>query len=34
MKYDLLFKLIDKVDFYWNSLYITTGAIWAITKNN
>jgi hypothetical protein len=29
MKYDLLFKLIDKVDFYWNSLYITTGTIWA-----
>lgn len=29
MKYEIFLKLVDKVDYFWNFLYISTSAIWA-----
>lgn len=28
MKYEIFLKLIDKVDYFWNFQYLSTGAIW------
>lgn len=34
MKYEILLKLIDKVDYFWNFLYITTGTVWVFLVGN